>query len=269
MGTGKIRIMSKKIEPALTPEEWAAGRAELLEGGDGVQDVIVLDSGPDRIEWVGLPARTLSDGRVMLRTSFPDDLAIVIALANAALPDGDPRKITRANVVDLGDAATQIEEEGGGGHVWRAEHVARLRQFADALDSYLPRENAGEFIDRKLRDGATDTRTNGPCVCGHAVTQHTSDGLWPCTVGNCGCIGWCMPPNGEPLVVIAEQLIGPYGSPAWPLNVSDERRARMRMQVFADGQWIDFSANDPAIRTEAFARDAHHVRWVTGHAPAP
>jgi hypothetical protein len=59
-------------------------------------------------------------------------LTALIAMANAALSDDDPRKFTRAHLDALRAAA---DEKNGDG----SENTERLRQLANALESYLPR----------------------------------------------------------------------------------------------------------------------------------
>lgn len=108
--------MTEKIEPALTAEGWR------------------LSSAAER------PEHALGS----LRGLFPSDeyfdaadLPAVIALANAALPDSDPRKITRERV-----AAIRTAAEGSRRH-YNAEPFANaLRDFANALESYLPPDKA-------------------------------------------------------------------------------------------------------------------------------
>lgn len=95
--------MSEKIEPALTPEQWR-------------------DSDRTITEMVGaLPERA-------------EDMVSLVALANAALPDSDHRKITREMVGRLRWAASHAGESNGG-----AQQC--IDAIADALESYLPPEN--------------------------------------------------------------------------------------------------------------------------------
>lgn len=69
--------MTNEIEPALTPEEWAK------------------HSGGTAAVWMSakLPRSDSEDAEI--RLDFAERPIAVIALANAALPDDDPRKITR------------------------------------------------------------------------------------------------------------------------------------------------------------------------------
>lgn len=101
------------IPPALTPEEWA-------ENGDPVVD--------GYIDWqtciVDVNSHYSGDGS---KRFIPG----LIALANAALPDDHPAKITRADVENLRALL--------GGDAW-AVAKADIRRLADALASYLPPE---------------------------------------------------------------------------------------------------------------------------------
>ena len=112
--------MSDRIEPALTPEEWRTAKLWLAGKmiGGKVRGSVVLDL-PDK----HTPA--------------------ALALANAALPDTDPRKITREWVADIreraDDLAGEIAEWVGDSPRTEAQ-IARLRRIADALESYLPPE---------------------------------------------------------------------------------------------------------------------------------
>lgn len=103
-----------KIEPAVTSEQWAR------------------HSDTFRRVW-------------MIEAVDEQDFAALIALANAALKDDDPRKITREKVRlvrELADLAWlraksfKIAEPFATQNADRAR--AEVEQFADALESYLP-----------------------------------------------------------------------------------------------------------------------------------
>jgi hypothetical protein len=120
-------MTDKRIEPALTADEWADAQKY---GADAFR----AEAGPRT--WFSLPQ--------------------VIALANAALPDSDPRKITREKIAQLRLAVNEWDGVGrdpvklaewqgadddrpepdleyfGGGDAALA--------FLDALESYLPPE---------------------------------------------------------------------------------------------------------------------------------
>jgi hypothetical protein len=128
-----------EIPPALTPDEW-----ERRAIGDGPLEIArIMDGpGPDAIE-------VTED----LRWFRDEDIPALIALANAALPDTDPRKITRDWLADLRIAQNEAQEAA-----WRScmngepgkpcdecqravdGFKARLQAIADALASYLPPE---------------------------------------------------------------------------------------------------------------------------------
>lgn len=100
--------MTEKIPPALSPEEWAEpANVGYFDWPNGIVDVS-SDTPPDR-----LPAQ-------------------IIALANAALPDSDARKITREKIKMLRDYAADITRIGGGRHGGELDHLA------DELEAYLP-----------------------------------------------------------------------------------------------------------------------------------
>lgn len=61
-----------------------------------------------------------------------EKLVLIIARANQLLPDSDPRKITPEKIKALRQSASEVEGEG-----WDA---SLTREFADALESYLPPE---------------------------------------------------------------------------------------------------------------------------------
>ena len=116
--------MTDRIEPA-----WNADMLSWIQNDPG--DVrLALDRGMDNIAYD-------------LKGQLPN----LIALANAALSDDDPRKITREWVAELRTTASEIDVQLRNPH-WRmaddrslAVHRARtLRTMADALESYLPPE---------------------------------------------------------------------------------------------------------------------------------
>ena len=94
--------MTDHIEPALSAEEWAR-----LQTAD----------------YLGFLMETNDE--------ILDRPAQAIAVANAALPDTDPRKITREMVATLRDVTAPGSASG-------FETNAELTSLADALESYLP-----------------------------------------------------------------------------------------------------------------------------------
>lgn len=98
--------MAENIKPALTPQEWA--------------DM------PDSIEW---------------QAARLGDKARIIALANAALPDGDARKFTHLDVEALRETA-RVQERALAAAMGPGtdNYIERLRRLAAALESYLPPE---------------------------------------------------------------------------------------------------------------------------------
>jgi hypothetical protein len=116
------------ITPALTAEEWAAWKE-----GRGAGETLFLvnvNSGPDDPVW----GQSFS--------AHPP--AALIALANAALPDDDPRKITREKLVALRDCLAMAGLANDDRCVSDKEFADARRYDAlattltDALESYLP-----------------------------------------------------------------------------------------------------------------------------------
>jgi hypothetical protein len=105
-------MSEQKIEPALSAKEWR-----------------------DEMDFAG-PSSELTRAVGVAVLSRPKDpksaLRALIALANHALEDDDPRKITRNLVHGLRQWATRLTLEGNG--------EEELNAIADALESYLPPE---------------------------------------------------------------------------------------------------------------------------------
>jgi hypothetical protein len=129
--------VSEKIEPALTPEEWAGGPDDLDRPEDGIAAPQAFDGDPTDRYAAGV---SVFEGSLQLIydefhvTPFGRPAA-VIAVANAALPDSDPRKITREMV-------TRIQHAGhyahNGREVMTPDKLDALLAIAKALESYLP-----------------------------------------------------------------------------------------------------------------------------------
>ena len=100
--------------PALQAHEWRDGRSSLRDTG-----VVLSLAGELGLLIEG--AQHITIGRNVSR------LTALIALANAALLDDDPRKLRSEHVDALRSAANGKID------------VALLRDLADAIESYLPR----------------------------------------------------------------------------------------------------------------------------------
>ena len=138
-------MSDETIAPALTPEEWASRTAKRPEPRQ------------PRDEHIRMCAHVSA---ITLTESYSDetgeefdcnDLGVnvpgipaLIALANAALPDSDPRKITRAWADDLRTAAYQAREWAREcpESEWAPTHALadRFELMAAVLASYLPPE---------------------------------------------------------------------------------------------------------------------------------
>ena len=110
--------MPIEIAPALEPEEWKNRRCGpvSLDRVDGEVHVVVTDP----------------DGEIV-SVSGPAEVFALMALANDALPDGDPRKLTRASVRLLRELTTDC----WAGHRAAKEREA-LAQLARSLEALLP-----------------------------------------------------------------------------------------------------------------------------------
>lgn len=102
--------MTDRLDPALSAEEWREFQRDLQHGLE-----------------IGL----LPDG-VGYEVAH---CAYYIAVNNAALPDTDPRKITREWVTFLREQAV-----GAFSSDYRGADAAEFTAMADALESYLPPE---------------------------------------------------------------------------------------------------------------------------------
>lgn len=109
--------MAIEIAPALEPEEWAERRSGVvsLDAVFNSEYVVIQDADGDRVT-----------------VSGPNEIFALIALANDALPDGDPRKITHADVAELEKASGQIEYDP------LHFDTVRIGRLAQALAAMLP-----------------------------------------------------------------------------------------------------------------------------------
>lgn len=119
------------IPPALTSKEWASPylylQATVYDSErNGAAEIHADLSGPRSIVITEHPSET--------RVAFDDPamLASLVALANNALPDGDPRKIVRDDVWALRDHAHRARRQE------RAGDAADLDAIAAKLAALLP-----------------------------------------------------------------------------------------------------------------------------------
>lgn len=92
----------KPVEPALTPEQWETVRRDRVRVEDIVHPIM-----------------------------FTADMPCVIAVANDALPDSDPRKLRRRHVVALRSVLRQNPDN-------LPAYGEPLHQLCEALDAILP-----------------------------------------------------------------------------------------------------------------------------------
>lgn len=139
-----------KIEPALSAEEWKQ-MIDTLNGSDQwcllldddieVQLKICHDWSASAIEMddvetepdIHLPGVSLDGPSTPVEISRPADLCQLIALCNAALPDGHPLKLTRDDVQLLRHASS-------GFIVHATAHEMALRALAAKIEALLPPE---------------------------------------------------------------------------------------------------------------------------------
>lgn len=124
-----------KIQPALSAEEWADLFTDPYD--DSVPDERIMGVAcSDR-----MPTAHVFDGTLYLNAiaDHDTDLPQLMAVANAALPDDSPHKITRADVARLEGFANWIREELHYNEGAVADTV-RLSDLAAKLAALLPPE---------------------------------------------------------------------------------------------------------------------------------
>lgn len=108
-----------EIQPALSPDEWALHRS---------------DRGLEVQAFPEEASMNIQDWGAMSQVSVgSEDLPAIIALANAALPDSDGRKITRETVRALRDWIVPCNNHAG-----FRQLAVLLHHHASALAALLP-----------------------------------------------------------------------------------------------------------------------------------
>jgi hypothetical protein len=130
-----------EIKPALTAEEWRLRHVEnvglVWRVSDDTTGLVEIEARPYRATWSGdrpdfaLVADRINQGIACHRVDA------AMALANAARPDSDEGKITRADVNALEQSAALIAELSGYAH---ADRLAELIALAAKLAALLPPE---------------------------------------------------------------------------------------------------------------------------------
>lgn len=123
--------MTDRIEPALTSHDLA----EWLEEPSGFAMVDLVT--------FGRSAKGITIGPTYAADGLPFGISTaqipaLIALLIAALPDSDPRKITRETIAALDHVLDEAGIVGLGYSPYTVED--RLRPIRDALESHLPPE---------------------------------------------------------------------------------------------------------------------------------
>ena len=130
--------------PVLRPEEWQGldrGRAVTCIGVDSGQ-FIGFAHEPDT-EGEGVQ---IDDGSHTASIFEAENVRRLIAIANAALPDDDPRKITRTSVDAIRSCAARLEADVNARLMTESLTQAMridamtLHRIADGLESYLAPE---------------------------------------------------------------------------------------------------------------------------------
>lgn len=124
--------MPDTIPPALTPSEWA--RVPEHAAHDGLETAIAVAVRAKRFD-------------------------AVIAIANAAFPDDDPRKITQDTLFCLEEVLANFEAfastQGDFGKTIVGQYSPAVRKLVDMIASYLPpRENVDTFSIRLKEQSA-------------------------------------------------------------------------------------------------------------------
>ncbi len=114
--------VSDTLRSALSAEEWTTGALSERES---------MSAYLDGTEGFRLVTSNNESGSAAIFE--PSELPGLIALANAALPEGSPHRITRADVTMLREAADNDHAA--------YEHYDRLTALADKLAAFLPPSN--------------------------------------------------------------------------------------------------------------------------------
>jgi hypothetical protein len=166
--------MMDKIEPALSAEEWTTPHATRESGYAAAE--------PEGLVLAKMP------GAYLGHHVDAWDIPTLIALANHALPDSDPRKITRELLARIREIVSQSDI------AYTSDDVDA---FVDALESYLPppeiadkRETLADAmaesqaVDDAAREAAMPANadyTGEPCPkCGRIRVFLRRDGSLEC-----------------------------------------------------------------------------------------
>lgn len=134
--------MPDQIPPALTFEEWEAQTRQSPSLGESEQ--IFVDR-RDGVAYFGVRAHDTWRGQPYTGAvlASPRTMRAAIALANHALPDDDPRKITWAMVDAIREVVKNADfADRVGDNAAIITNADVLERIADALASYLPSRDA-------------------------------------------------------------------------------------------------------------------------------
>lgn len=122
------------VGPTLTPDEWQ--RLSFDRDTPERETVTAHETDGTSFDAAVYGQRAELDGNMLTISDTewgPRAIPALIALANAALPDDDLRKITRERVAELRSALGCFQADRG-----RLPDDAATERFLDALESYLP-----------------------------------------------------------------------------------------------------------------------------------
>lgn len=134
---------TRAIEPALSDVQWQRRMVQGLDVSDGDKGLSIMLHGSQLVIADSWYKHTSDANYVCLRD--PAKLAAAMALANAALPDGDPRKITRDDIRLLWEVANSQEfcsediDDRGRDHFDNGDKQ-RIAALSAKLAAFLPPE---------------------------------------------------------------------------------------------------------------------------------
>lgn len=129
-------MADETIPPALTADEWRA-RSMSAKGIDDMLNTVYEEESPfavlrdDSLSFIDGPV-----GPIVFQD--PASFHGLVALANAALPDGDPRRITREDAQDVRDIGVYLGTDAPVRLADRYAAGAAMSRVAAKLAALLP-----------------------------------------------------------------------------------------------------------------------------------
>lgn len=144
--TADVHDETGDIPPALTPDQWREREFKVIGGATGQKFVL---GSP---HFLGIA----QDGARLIGLTNVANVAALIALANAAFPDEDPRKLTWETVDALRRSEKTLESAS---HPVLDHEAQLLGDLADVLASYLPpRAATAPFVTSSRSTGSSTER---------------------------------------------------------------------------------------------------------------